>query len=365
MANRSHGLGNSRGAGMVHVVNDTSGMDVADRVMLADSLPRRMRGLLGRPPLTAGEGLLIQPCQGVHTLGMAYLIDVVHLDRNGVVVRVLGKLPPWRIGPIVWRSHSVLELSAGKAAGISEGDRLTVQGAGAKSPAGSEQSRIATTRVARLFFDRVLPAVLFGLLALAKVKGVATLLTTPNELSLQAGLTHTLALGHGLLTLAFTLMLATLFLIRKSPIAGRASPLAMAVALAGTFIMWIALAQPTTTDDWRVLAISDLFSATGLAFSMYALGALRFCFGLAPEARGLVTDGAYRIVRHPVYLGEFVALFGALLPVLAPFTTLIFGAFCALQVCRAALEESVLSETFAGYTAYRQSTPALLPWPRP
>jgi protein-S-isoprenylcysteine O-methyltransferase Ste14 len=206
---------------------------------------------------------------------------------------------------------------------------------------------------------------LFGLLALMKVKAVAPLLATLSEPGLEAGLSHALTLGNSVLTLAFTLMLAALFLMRKPPVAGRANPLTMAVALAGTFIMWIALAQPTTTDDWRVLAAADLFSTTGLVFSMYALGALRFCFGLAPEARGLVTNGAYRIVRHPVYLGEFVALFGALLPVLAPFTTLIFGAFCVLQVCRAALEESVLSETFAGYAAYRQSTPALLPWPRP
>jgi protein-S-isoprenylcysteine O-methyltransferase Ste14 len=108
-----------------------------------------------------------------------------------------------------------------------------------------------------------------------------------------------------------------------------------------------------------------LLVGIGLAFSIYALGALRFYFGLAPEARGLVTGGAYRIVRHPVYLGEFVAMCGALLPVLAPWTVLIFATFCGLQACRAALEESVLSQTFADYAAYRLRTPALLPWPRP
>jgi protein-S-isoprenylcysteine O-methyltransferase Ste14 len=219
--------------------------------------------------------------------------------------------------------------------------------------------------VATPVFDRLLPALLFGFLALAKVRGLSQLLALPNDPSLQAWLTYTLGLGHGVLTLSFTLLMATLFLIRKSPVGGRANALAMVVALAGTFIMWIALAQPTTTHDWRVLALSDLLFGIGLAFSMYALGALRFCFGLAPEARGLVTDGAYRIVRHPVYLGEFVALFGALLPVLAPLTALIFAAFCTLQACRAVLEESVLSETFTGYAAYRQRTPALLPWPRP
>ena len=235
----------------------------------------------------------------------------------------------------------------------------------------SEVARLQPTpvvpalRFVRPFFDRVLPALLFGGLALSKVRGLLQLWTTPVASDLQAWLTHALSLGHVCLTLAFTALLATLFATRRTPVGERAGPLVMAVALAGTFIMWIALAQPTTTNDWRLLAPSDVVAAVGLAFAMYALGALRFCFGIAPEARGLVTDGAYRFVRHPVYLGEFVALFGALLPVLAPFTALIFVAFCSLQAVRASLEERVLTDTFADYAAYRLRTPALVPWPRP
>jgi protein-S-isoprenylcysteine O-methyltransferase Ste14 len=223
---------------------------------------------------------------------------------------------------------------------------------------------VPALRFAQPFFDRVLPALLFGVLALSKGRGVVQLWTTPVDSDLQARLTHALTLGHICLTLAFTVLLATLFATRRTPISGRAGPLAMMVALGGTFIMWIALAQPVTTNDSRLLAVSDVVAAIGLVFAMYALGALRFCFGIAPEARGLVTDGAYKLVRHPVYLGEFVALFGALLPVLAPFTALIFALFCFLQAVRASLEERVLSDTFADYAAYRLCTPALVPWPR-
>jgi protein-S-isoprenylcysteine O-methyltransferase Ste14 len=123
--------------------------------------------------------------------------------------------------------------------------------------------------------------------------------------------------------------------------------------------------QPATSQDWRVLALADLLLAVGLAFAIYAAATLRHCFGLAPEARGLVTAGAYRLVRHPMYLGEFVAYLGVLLPVLGPLTLLIFALFCSFQACRAALEERTLAEAFPEYAAYRRRTPAVLPWPRP
>src|SRR5215210_694276 len=68
----------------VRVVNSSRGAVLAEWTDVAASSWRRMRGLLGRPPLRPGQGLLIVPCRGVHSFGMAYSIDVVHLDRKGV-----------------------------------------------------------------------------------------------------------------------------------------------------------------------------------------------------------------------------------------------------------------------------------------
>ena len=114
----------ARDGATLRAVNDTRGLVLAERVEVAASSWRRMRGLLGRPLLGPDQGLLIRPCQGVHSLGMGYPIDVIHLDRQGLVVRVLRRLPPWRVGPLVWRSRLVLELAAGTADGTYEGDRL-------------------------------------------------------------------------------------------------------------------------------------------------------------------------------------------------------------------------------------------------
>ena len=110
----------------LRVVNHSRDTVLAECAEVAASSWRRMRGLLGRSALVAGQGLLIAPCQGVHTLGMRYPIDVVHLDRDGVVRKVLHAVRPWRLGPMVWRSRCVLELPAGAAAETVVGDQVAL-----------------------------------------------------------------------------------------------------------------------------------------------------------------------------------------------------------------------------------------------
>jgi protein-S-isoprenylcysteine O-methyltransferase Ste14 len=218
----------------------------------------------------------------------------------------------------------------------------------------------------RLLADHLAPALLFITAAFFRCINLLTHLRQgPAEPSFQTWLVHLLQAAHHAVAFLFLALIATLFLVRRAPRGGRARPLQMAIALAGTFVMYIATIQPATTQDWRVLAAADLFLVLGLAFTIYAAASLRYCFGLAPEARGLVTTGAYRLVRHPLYLGEFVAMLGVLLPVLAPSTLLVYALFCLLQATRALLEERVLSATFQDYASYRRCTPALLPWPRP
>ena len=69
------------------------------RIRVADTLPLRVRGLLGRPAPAPGEGLLITRCKRVHTVGMAYCIDVLYLDRDGQIVGVSHGVRPGR-----WRA---------------------------------------------------------------------------------------------------------------------------------------------------------------------------------------------------------------------------------------------------------------------
>ena len=60
-----------------------------------------------------GSGLLISDCQGIHTIGMHYPIDVLYLDSEGVVVACVSEMKPRKMGPIRWTARCVLELPAG------------------------------------------------------------------------------------------------------------------------------------------------------------------------------------------------------------------------------------------------------------
>ena len=106
--------------------NVTRGQTLATRVTVADRPAARLRGLIGRPPLGPGEGLLIEPCSGIHTFFMGFAIDVVFLDAAGAVVAALGPVRPWRLTRIYPTATAALELPPGTVAatGTTEGDRI-------------------------------------------------------------------------------------------------------------------------------------------------------------------------------------------------------------------------------------------------
>ena len=111
----------------VHVRHAVSGVEVGECVGVADSWWTRLRGLLSRPPLRTGEGLLLVGCDAVHTAGMGYPIDVAFLDEEGTVVRTVAELRPWRIGVGGKDAAHTLELPAGRLVetGTRAGDRLS------------------------------------------------------------------------------------------------------------------------------------------------------------------------------------------------------------------------------------------------
>lgn len=112
----------------MRVINLTRNKELAHTVIMADSFLARFKGLMGRPGLAPGWCLVLKPCRAVHTMFMRFAIDILFVDRKGMVVRTVAGLPPFRLSGAVRDAHLVIEFSAGTLApsGTSAGDKIII-----------------------------------------------------------------------------------------------------------------------------------------------------------------------------------------------------------------------------------------------
>ncbi len=83
------------------------------RCRIADTFWDRFRGLIGSDPPPRGEGLLIRPCNSIHMFFMRFAIDVIFLDGELNVVKLIRDLSPGRIVNAVPGATQVVEVTAG------------------------------------------------------------------------------------------------------------------------------------------------------------------------------------------------------------------------------------------------------------
>ncbi len=92
-----------------------TGSVVAAHVEVADTMWSRFAGLMFRRELPRGHGLLIRPCNSIHMFFMRFALDVVFIDGDGRVVRILDSIRPWRASSLVRGAKAAIELPAGTA----------------------------------------------------------------------------------------------------------------------------------------------------------------------------------------------------------------------------------------------------------
>lgn len=114
----------------MHVLrNATNGKVLATRVARASNFVTRGLGLLPRATVAPDEGMWIDGCSAVHTIGMRATIDLYFLDRDSRVLRIVSAIPPNRLAVSCRDAVSIVELGSGPDLGrdILVGDQLVLE----------------------------------------------------------------------------------------------------------------------------------------------------------------------------------------------------------------------------------------------
>lgn len=227
----------------------------------------------------------------------------------------------------------------------------------------SEHSRRAeSSLVGEWLTGKVVPLFLWSLLLASEIVALSQ---KAGEMARQGWREDlTLEVARHVLTLSFFLLVLAAYLTRIGAVSKatgfRERVLPMLIFLsgpAGIFFLQLLDLPPR----FQASRIAVALSVAGLALSLWSLWHLRSAFSILAEARRVVNTGPYRLVRHPLYLGEAVTMLG-LCMLQGTLTALSFWAgFNALQLVRARIEENKLARQFPDYRAYRQRTRFILP----
>ena len=158
------------------------------------------------------------------------------------------------------------------------------------------------------------------------------------------------------------ILLALVFLLLRGPAKAKAKGVMPRItAIAGTYLGVAVVWLPAHPAGLTLSLLSLLLMLGGVGFASFALLHLGRSFSLMAEARRLVTNGPYGIIRHPLYLGEAVSMLGLTLQYLSPLAFGIMALQFFFQFERMKNEERVLTSLFPEYEPYRVRTARLIP----
>lgn len=312
---------------MLQVVDCQSGRVLSDRVALANTRWRRMKGLLGRKVLPPGEGLWIRPCNQIHMYMMRFPVDVVFLDGDLRVVHVIASQPVNTVSEKVPTAESVLEFSAGyaSASGIIPGMQVEFTG-------DSSDRSADVIEEAGALLANVCVASLFALFAYVHWWAISE--------GGQWAVALPILIQESLLVLFF------LSRRRAREVSPRVSD--WLLGMIGTCLPL--LLRPTSQVASYSLFVQPLqvIALIGAVLGTLSLGR---SIGIVAGNRGVKSGGMHGFVRHPMYASYmlaylcYTAIYPGLRNVLITATTIV------AMILRAQAEERFLSRD-AAYRDY-------------
>jgi protein-S-isoprenylcysteine O-methyltransferase Ste14 len=142
-------------------------------------------------------------------------------------------------------------------------------------------------------------------------------------------------------------------LIRRNPVRITADPWFWVVAFVASYYGFFTAALVRGGVSIAPAWVNNSLAAGGLWIAVFARLSLGRNIGLVPAQRKIVTGGAYRYVRHPIYTAHFLCSLGFALSCWSLVNVLLIATGCALWVIKTFMEEAFLSQD-PQYAAYMQ-----------
>ena len=113
------------------ITNSRTGQLISDNAVLASSPLSRMKGLLGRGSMPASEAIVLRPASSIHTLFMRFALDIIYLDHDGKIVKLVPNLVPFRFSAASG-ARAVIEMASGATSqlDLQVGDELIINSEG-------------------------------------------------------------------------------------------------------------------------------------------------------------------------------------------------------------------------------------------
>lgn len=139
----------------------------------------------------------------------------------------------------------------------------------------------------------------------------------------------------------FLLVIGTMVL-RTPPVRITANPFYWALAFFASYWGLFVAAFLGNGTPLVPVAVSNSIAILSLAIAVYARLSLGRSIGLVPAQREIVTGGAYRFVRHPIYTGLFLSYASFVLRMYSPRNLVLALCGIGMFVVKSFIEEGFL-----------------------
>ena len=139
----------------------------------------------------------------------------------------------------------------------------------------------------------------------------------------------------------------------------RASGIFFVMMVAG--LAGLIMRKSIFSDSLLVIALQGAAAAL-MVWARITFGRRSFHATADPTAGGLVTDGPYRFIRHPIYTAVCIFVLAGVAAHPSPVSYALAALVVAGAIGRILAEESLLRERYPAYADYSKGTSRMVPF---